>query len=155
VSRLFTTYDDLAAATGDHLGYSDWLTVDQERIDTFAAATGDRQWIHVDPQRAAQGPFGMTVAHGYLTLSLVPALLSEVVEYAGWSLRINYGTNKVRFPQPVAVNSRVRAGLQLIDVAPVSAGTQVTSRVTLEVQDPRGDVLSKPALVAETVTLLA
>ena len=155
MTRVFTDYDDLAAAAGELFGPSDWLTMGQDRIDTFAAATGDHQWIHVDPARSARGPFGRTVAHGYLTLSLVPTLVATLVQYAGWSLRINYGTNKVRFPQPVTVDSRVRANLQLISVSTATAGTQVTTLVTLEVEDPTGRRLKKPGLVAETVTLLA
>ena len=98
--------------------------VDQERIDTFADATGDHQWIHVDPERAAAGPFGGTIAHGYLTLSLVPVLVSSVLEYDGWSTKINYGSDKVRFPAPVPVGSRVRAGVELLAVRAVPAGTR-------------------------------
>jgi acyl dehydratase len=155
MSRVFTTYDELAAAVGDHLGYSDWVTIDQPKIDAFAGATGDRQWIHVDPQRAAEGPFGATIAHGYLTLSLVPVLVASLVEYAGWSVRINYGSNKVRLPAPVKVDSRVRAGVELGDVASGPAGTQVTLKVVVDVEDASGERQAKPALVAEVLTLLA
>lgn len=155
MTRVFSSYDDLVAAVGDHLGYSDWATVDQARIDAFADATGDRQWIHVDPKRAAEGPFGTTVAHGYLTLSLVPALVASLVEYSGWSVKINYGSNKVRFPMPVKVDSRVRVGVELADVAAVPAGTQVTLKVTVDLEDPTGKQAAKPALVAEILTLLA
>lgn len=155
MTRVFTTYDELAGAVGKHLGYSDWVTIDQQRIDTFADATGDHQWIHVDPVRAAQGPFGATVAHGYLTLSLVPALVASLVEYAGWSVKINYGSNKVRFPQPVLVDSRARAGVEIAAVSAVPAGTQVTIRVTVEIEDRHGERQAKPALVAEVLTLLA
>jgi acyl dehydratase len=155
MSRRFTTPEELTAAVGQFLGHSDWLTIDQARIDTFAVATNDHQWIHVDPVRAAAGPFGTTVAHGYLTLALVPTLVSSVVDYAGWPVRINYGSNKVRFPQPVPVNGRVRAGVQLAGAVPAAAGIQVTSVVTVDVEDPVGQPLDKPALVAEIVTLLA
>ncbi len=155
MTRVFSSYDDLVAAVGDHLGYSDWGTVDQARIDAFADATGDRQWIHVDPKRAAEGPFGTTVAHGYLTLSLVPALVASLVEYSGWSVKINYGSNKVRFPMPVKVDSRVRVGVELADVAAVHAGTQVTLKVTVDLEDSTGKQAAKPALVAEILTLLA
>ncbi len=155
MSRVFTTYDELVATVGEHLGYSDWVTVDQQRIDTFAEATGDHQWIHVEPERAADGPFGATIAHGYLTLSLVPVLVASVVEYSGWSVKINYGSNKVRFPQPVRVGSRVRAGVQLADVTSGPAGTQVKLKVTVDIEDGSGERLSKPALVAEVLTLLA
>jgi acyl dehydratase len=154
MTRTFTTLDELTAAVGEHLGHSDWVDIDQQRIDTFAAATGDFQWIHVDPKRAASGPYGGTVAHGYLTLSLLPVLVASVVSYDGWPVKVNYGSNKVRFPQPVPVASRVRAGLELVAVTQVAAGIQVTMRATVEVEDPDGQVLPKPALVAETVTLL-
>jgi acyl dehydratase len=153
--RVFSSYEELTAALGEHLGYSDWLTIDQERIDTFAAATGDHQWIHVDPQRAAAGPFGTTVAHGYLTLSLVPLLVASLVDYAGWSVKINYGSNKVRFPSPVRVDSRVRAAVRLADVARAPGGTRVTLDVVLEVDDGGGQPQARPALAAEIVTLLA
>lgn len=155
MTRTFTTYDELAAAVGEHLGYSDWVTIDQQRIDTFADATGDHQWIHVDPVRAAAGPFGATVAHGYLTLALVPALVASLVEYAGWSVKINYGSNKARFPQPVLVDSRVRAGVELAAVTAVPAGTQVSLKVTVEIDERYGERAAKPALVAEVLTLLA
>jgi acyl dehydratase len=149
----FSSYDDLTAAIGSHLGYSDWLTIDQSRIDLFADATGDQQWIHVDPARAADGPFRTTIAHGYLTLALVPVLVSEIVDYQGWATKINYGSDKVRFPQPVRVGSRVRAGIQLKAVSEVSSGIQVTNVVTVEIEyDARSE--PKPALVAETLTLL-
>lgn len=154
MSRVFSTYVELVSAVGEHLGYSDWVTIDQQRINAFAEATGDRQWIHVDPVRAAEGPFGATVAHGYLTLSVVPALVASLVEYAGWSVKINYGSNKVRFPQPVVVDSRVRAGVEIADVTAVPAGTQVTVKVTVEIEDASGHRRAKPALVAEVLTLL-
>jgi acyl dehydratase len=152
--RVFSSYDDLASAVGEHLGYSDWLTIDQARIDTFAEATGDHQWIHVYPERAASGPFGSTIAHGYLTLSLVPVLVGSIVDYAGWSVKINYGSNKVRFPSPVKVESRVRAGAELANVAAASGGTQVTLKVVLDLEEG-GRPQPKPALVAELLTLLA
>ena len=152
---VFTTVDELQAAVGRPLGDSDEVLVDQARIDAFADATGDHQWLHVDPHRAAEGPFGSTIAHGYLTLSLLPALVSTVVEYAGWAARINYGSNKVRFPAAVPVDSRLRATVELVDVKQVATGIQVTSRVTVSARLPNGEVLLKPALVAETVTLLS
>jgi acyl dehydratase len=149
VVHRFETRADLDAAVGQHLGHSEWLTIDQQRIDLFAEATGDHQWIHVDPQRAAAGPYGSTVAHGYLTLALVPAMVAEVVEYAGWPAKLNYGSDKVRFPAPVPVGSWVRARVEVLAVRDVSAGTQVVSRVTVEI-----DGTDRPALVAETITLL-
>lgn len=151
--RVFSSADQLDAAVGEHLGWSPWLVVDQPRIDAFAAATGDRQWIHVDPERAAAGPYEGTIAHGYLTLSLLPAMVAAVVDYAGWSTRVNYGCNKVRFPAPVPVGARVRAGVQILRVDAVSSGAQVTNRVTVEV-NCSGRLLDRPGLVAETVTLL-
>jgi acyl dehydratase len=154
VTRHFTTVDELTAAVGEHLGHSDWLLIDQQRIDTFAAATGDDQWIHVDPERAADGPYGRTIAHGYLTSSLLPVLVASVVSYDGWPVKINYGSDKVRFPQPVPVDSRIRAGVELVAVTEVAAGVQVKLRSTIEVEGPGGAVLPKPALVAETITLL-
>lgn len=143
----FATVDDLKAAVGTHLGYGDWLRVDQERIDGFAEATGDDQWIHVDPQRAAAGPFGTTIAHGYLTLSLLPVLARGLATVDEARMSVNYGLNTVRFPSPVPVGSRVRAGVELLSVDDVPGGVQVTSRVTIEREGA-----SKPACVAETVT---
>jgi acyl dehydratase len=153
--RVFSDPDELEAAVGEHLGHSDWVLVDQARIDAFAEATGDHQWIHVDPARAASGPFGTTVAHGYLTLSLLPVLVSSLVEYAGWPVKINYGSNKVRFPQPVPVDSSVRAGVEVAAVSSVPSGLQVATRVTVEIRTPDAQILPKPALVAETLTLLS
>lgn len=152
---VFESVEELGAAVGRHLGHSEWVRVDQARIDAFAAATGDNQWIHVDPQRAAEGPFGSTVAHGYLTLALLPVLVGSLVEYAGWGVKINYGSNKVRFPAAVPVDSDLRAGVQLASVNEVPAGVQVALRVSVEIRLPNGEVLDKPALVAETLTLLA
>ena len=150
MTHVFRSADDLAAAVGTHLGFSDWLTVDQHRIDTFADATGDHQWIHVDRELAAAGPFGTTIAHGFLTLSLVPYLLRDLVDYPAWPVRINYGSDRVRFLAPVPVNSRVRAAAELIAVRPSGTGTQVTVSVTVEIEGS-----DKPALVAQTLTLLA
>ncbi|MCP2325303.1 acyl dehydratase [Hamadaea flava] len=141
------TLDDLRKAAGSVLGHSDWLTVDQERIDRFAEATGDSQWIHVDPERAAAGPFGTTIAHGYLTLSLLPVLVGPLVRVDGVRMAVNYGLNKVRFPAPLPVNSRVRAEVKLVEVTDVAGGAQLVSVVTVEREG--GD---KPVCVAETVT---
>jgi acyl dehydratase len=131
------------------LGQSEGLLIDQERIDLFADATGDRQWIHVDPARAANGPFGATVAHGYLTLSLLPHLCSEVYTLGFGTARLNYGSNKVRFPSPVKVGSTLRASAELIDVREEMQGTFVTTRVTIT-----ADGADKPACIAETMTLV-
>ena len=147
--RVFTTLDEVAAASGEELGTSEWLTIEQDRVDRFADATGDHQWIHVDPERAATGPFGGTIAHGYLTLSLVPFLGSEVFAVVTPGGMLNYGVNMVRFPHPVLVGKRVRAHVTLADVADLPAGKQLTLRYTIEIEGE-----SKPACVAETVVLL-
>ncbi|HEY3009739.1 MAG TPA: MaoC family dehydratase [Micromonosporaceae bacterium] len=144
----FASLDDLRGAAGTELGVSDWIEIDQDRIDRFADATGDRQWIHVDPERARGGPFGTTVAHGYLTLSLIPALAASVWSLDNAKMGVNYGLNKVRFPAPVPVGSRVRARLELLSVEDVPGnGVQLTARVTVE--RAGGD---KPVCVAETVS---
>ena len=143
----FATVEDLKAAVGTVVGQSDWVTVDQERINTFADATGDHQWIHIDPQRAAQGPFGTTIAHGYLTLSLIPMLSADVVKVQGARMGINYGLNKVRFPAPLPAGEMVRATFELLSVEDVEGGVQVVSKVTVEREGGE-----KPVCVAETVS---
>lgn len=143
----FDSVDDLRAAIGTHVGYGEWLEIDQARIDTFAEATGDHQWIHVDPERAARGPFGTTIAHGYLTLSLLPMLVGGIGGLANRRMSVNYGLNKVRFPAPVPVGSRVRAGVEVLAVDEVPGGVQITARVTVE-----RDGGDKPVCVAETVS---
>ena len=135
---------------GAEFGPSSWIEIPQATIDAFAEATGDHQWIHVDPERAAAGPFGTTIAHGFLTLSLVPHLLRDLVDYPAWPVRINYGSDRVRFLSPVPVGSRVRASAELVAVRPSGTGTQVTVSVTVEIEGS-----DKPALVAQTLTLLA
>ena len=140
-------FADLESCAGTHLGYSAWHEITQEQVNAFADATGDHQWIHVDPERAAAGPFGTTIAHGYLTLSLLPALLGDRLRVEGVRMAVNYGLNRVRFPAPVPVGSRVRA--ELLEVTEVSGGVQVVARVTVEREG--GD---KPVCVAETVTRL-
>ncbi|HEY3881014.1 MAG TPA: MaoC family dehydratase [Trebonia sp.] len=144
----FQGIDELAGWVGRHLGYSDWLLVDQARINLFADATGDHQWIHVDPERAAGGPFGATVAHGYLTLSLIPSLVSQIYKVEGVPLRINYGSDKVRFPAPVRAGSRIRAGAELLRLDRGASGVRSTVRVTVEIEGE-----PKPACVAETLGL--
>ena len=124
--------DGVRAAVGRHLGWSPWVTVDQARIDMFAAATGDHQWIHTDPERAASGPFGTTIAHGYLTLALTNHLLPQIVEVRGISAGLNYGVDRVRFPEPVPAGARVRAGAELTAVAEVHGGVQATVEITVE-----------------------
>ncbi|MFE7812154.1 MaoC family dehydratase [Streptomyces sp. NPDC057433] len=144
--RIFTSVDELKAAVGEQLGYTDWLEVDQKRVDLFAEATGDHQWIHVDPERAASGPFGTTIAHGYLTLSLLPLFGPQLLSVEGVKMGVNYGTNKVRFPAPVPVGSRVRATAKVAAVDEVGGGVQVTTAFTVEREG--GD---KPVCVAESV----
>lgn len=147
--RVFYGVDELEAAVGEHLGYSDWHTVTQKQVDLFAEATGDDQWIHVDVERARSSPFGGTIAHGYLTLSLLPVLIREVYKVDGLAMGLNYGSNKVRFPTPVPVGSRIRAGVELVELTRGSAGAQSVVRVTVELEGSE-----KPACVAETVSVL-
>jgi len=147
--RVFTTLEDLTGAVGEELGSSPWLAVDQDRVDRFADATGDHQWIHVDVERAAAGPFGGTIAHGYLTLSLLPLLGSEIFALDTPGAKLNYGVNKVRFPAPVRVGKRIRAHTKVAGVTDVPAGKQLTLGWTIEIEDE-----PKPACVAETVVLL-
>ncbi|MFC7505766.1 MaoC family dehydratase [Nocardioides sp. CPCC 206347] len=147
--RVFNGIAELEKAVGTHLGHSEWHTVDQEQIDAFAAATGDHQWIHVDPVRAAEGPFGATVAHGFLTLSLLPILTWQVYEVQGVKMIVNYGADKLRFPSAVPVGSRLRAGVELNAVTPIAVGHQVALRVTIEREG--GD---KPACVADMLAVV-
>ena len=147
--RVFTTLDEVAEAAGSELGSTEWLTIEQKRVDQFADATDDHQWIHVDAERAAAGPFGGTIAHGYLTLSLLPYFGSQVVSFEMPGAKLNYGVNKVRFPHPVRVGRRVRAHVSLGEVTDLPAGKQLTMRYTIEIEDE-----AKPACVAESVVLL-
>jgi len=146
--RAIRSIEDALAAVGTELGTSDWMLVDQPRIDAFADATGDHQWIHVDPQRAAtESPYGATIAHGLLTLSLIPALSKQCFVVANTKMGINYGLNKVRFLAPVTVNSRLRVRSELIDVSPVSdTAVHLTVRHTVDI-----DGNDKPAAVAEMI----
>jgi acyl dehydratase len=145
--RTFASLAEFTAAVGTELGSSEWHTVDQKQVDLFAEATGDHQWIHVDPERAASGPFGTTIAHGYLTLSLIPALAQECYSVQGIGMAVNYGSNKVRFPAPVPVGSTVRATAELVSADEVTGGVQAVVRFTIA--GPDG---GKPYCVAETVT---
>jgi acyl dehydratase len=144
--KTFSSPASSAAAVGTQVGTGDWIEIDQKRIDLFAEATGDHQWIHVDPARAADGPFGTTIAHGYLTLSLLPALVKDVYVTEGVRMGINYGLNKVRFPSPVRVGSRIRAAVAVASADEVPGGFQITTTVTIEIEGS-----DKPACVAETV----
>ena len=141
--------DELKSRVGDHLGYSDWHEVTQEQVNKFADATGDHQWIHVDPERAAAGPFGGTIAHGFLTLSLIPLLAKQIYRVDNLTMGINYGLNKVRFPATVRVGSRIRSGAELVDVQEAKLGKQFVVRTTVEIEGNE-----KPACVAETIVLL-
>ena len=138
--------DELKAKVGEHLGYSSYHEVTQEQVNLFADATGDHQWIHVDPERAKSGPFGGPIAHGYLTLSLAPSLIPEIVQVHGFSMGVNYGCEKVRFPSPVPVGAKLRAGAELVGVDDVAGGVQVSMKLTFEVEGA-----SKPSCVAEVV----
>jgi len=147
--RIFNGIPDIESAVGSHVGYSDWHTVTQEQVDRFAEATGDHQWIHVDVERAKDGPFGTTIAHGYLTLSLLPMLVGEVYTIEGVKMGVNYGANKLRFPAPVPVGSKVRAGVSLLEVTPNALGYQIATRVTIEREG--GD---KPACVVDVLAVV-
>ncbi|MFZ1491334.1 MAG: MaoC family dehydratase [Ilumatobacteraceae bacterium] len=144
--RIIDGPDELKALVGEHLGYSDWLEITQDRVNLFADATGDHQWIHVDVERAKAGPFGGPIAHGYLTLSLGPVLYPQVVQVRGFSMGVNYGANKVRFPSPVPVGSKVRLGVKLAGVEDIAGGVQLTMEFTFEVEGA-----PKPSCVAEII----
>ncbi|MGW4350828.1 MaoC family dehydratase [Nocardia sp. NPDC004582] len=142
----FSDFDALRAAAGTELGVSDWITVDQHRIDTFADATDDHQWIHVDTARAAAGPYGRTIAHGFLTLSLVVPMTARIMTVSAASMAINYGLNKVRFINPVLVDSRIRGRLTLDTVTDIAGGVQAVRTMTVEIEGA-----DKPACVAESI----
>jgi len=146
--RVFQTPEELLPAVGEKLGASAWLAIDQARIDRFAEATGDHQWIHVDPERAAQGPFGSTIAHGYLTLSLVNHFLPEILEVRGIAMGVNYGADRLRFPAPVPVGSRIRGVGELVEASQMKGGAvQAKVRVTVEIEGG-----SRPACVVDTIS---
>lgn len=147
--RVFKTFDEVAAAAGEELGTTDWMVIDQDRVNAFADATGDHQWIHVDVERAKEGPFGGTIAHGYLTLSLVPQFGAQIFTLETPGAKLNYGVNKVRFPNPVKVGSRVRCTASFGDVTDLPTGKQLIIRYVVEIEGE-----DKPACVAETVVLL-
>ena len=147
--RTFTTLDDVQAAAGQEIGTSEWLEVDQDRIGAFADATLDHQWIHVDAEAAAAGPFGRTIAHGFLTLSLLPHFSSEVFSLETPGARLNYGLEKVRFPSPVPVGSRLRSHVRFGEVRDLPTGKQLIVEHTVEIEGH-----DKPACVAAHVVLL-
>ena len=147
MTTSFATLDELRASAGTHLGRTEWMEITQERVNLFADATGDHQWIHVDVARAnAESPFGGPIAHGYLTLSLGPVLVPQVVRVDGVKMALNYGCEKVRFPSPVPVGSKLRVGVELVDVTDIAGGCQVVMRFTFECEGA-----PKPSCVSENV----
>ncbi|WP_372759859.1 MaoC family dehydratase [Pseudoalteromonas sp.] len=146
-NQIMTSKAQLLAATGLNLGVSDWIAVEQSRIDMFAEATGDHQWIHVDPIKAAQGPFGACIAHGYLTLSLVNYFLPQLIDVQNITMGVNYGCDKVRFPNVVKAGSKVRGSGQIISVEEIKGSVQVITRVTIEVAEQQ-----RPACVVDTIS---
>lgn len=138
---------DLQARVGEEVGVSEWITVDQNRINLFADATGDHQWIHIDAERAAKGPFGTTIAHGFLTLSLLPEMSASAFQVLDTRMGVNYGLDRVRFPAPVPSGSRLRGRFKLLSYEPLEGGAQLTVEVTVEIEGS-----SKPACVAESVS---
>ncbi|KRD01466.1 MULTISPECIES: MaoC family dehydratase [unclassified Streptomyces] len=147
MSIIVNGLDELRKLSGSDLGTSEWIEVTQERIDTFADATGDHQWIHVDPEKAAAGPFGAPIAHGYLTLSLFIPLFTELLDVQGVTTKVNYGLNKVRFPSPVKVGSRIRLVGKLTDVEDVAGGVQITVDGAIEIEGG-----TKPAAVLQSLS---
>jgi len=139
--------DDVRAHLGRHLGHSEWIEIDQDRVNLFADATGDHQWIHVDLERATKGPFGAPIAHGYLTLSISNLFLPQIVEVRGFSAGVNYGVDKVRFPSPVKVGARIRAGAELTAISEVNGGLQTTIVITIDIEGG-----TKPACVIESLS---
>lgn len=147
--RIINGATELQSLVGETLGTGDWVEITQERVNLFADATGDHQWIHIDAERAKDGPFGDTIAHGYLTLSMIAGLSPDIITVTGMKMLVNYGLNKVRFPQPVTVNSKVRDVITLVEVNQKPQGIQAVMSHTIEIQGQ-----DKPACIAETVTLM-
>ena len=148
-TRTFTSVDELKAAIGEDLGSGEWLEITQERVDAFADATGDHQWIHVDPERAKSGPFGTTIAHGYLTVSLLPLIAGKIFTVEGPKLVLNYGMNKLRFPNPVKVGARIRSNAVITSVEETPKGVNMVVTNTVEIEGE-----AKPACVAENLRVL-
>ncbi|TYB60704.1 MaoC family dehydratase [Nonomuraea sp. PA05] len=146
--RTFANVQELKAAVGEKFGPTEWRTVTQEQVNTFAEATDDHQWIHVDVERAKEGPFGGTIAHGYLTLSLLPSFMFSLVKVEGIAMGVNFGLDKVRFPRPVPVGARIRAVGELTDVKGTPAGHLSKLKMTIEIEGEK-----RPACVAETLSL--
>ncbi|HEY9411170.1 MAG TPA: MaoC family dehydratase [Jiangellaceae bacterium] len=147
--RTFHGIDELRAALGTHLGHSEWKRVSAEDVDAFATLTGDRQWIHVDAERAAAGPFGTRIAHGFLTVSHVPLFMNDVLDIRGVGMLVNYGSDRVRFLSPVPTGSRLRGGVELTSLTHMASGHRLGARVTIEIEGAH-----KPACVADTITLI-
>jgi len=147
--RTFTDLAQLEAAVGTEIGTTDWMEITQERVDAFADATDDHQWIHIDVERAKSGPFGGTIAHGYLTLSLIPQFNNHLMSIETTGARLNYGLNKVRFPNPVKVGARLRCTATLSSLTDIPAGKQMVTNYVIEIEGE-----TKPACVAEMVVLL-
>jgi acyl dehydratase len=150
MKRVFGSLDEFKGAIGESLGPTEWLTVTQEAIDEFARSTGDRQWIHTDPERAKSGPFGTTIAHGYWTLSTLPAFAEQLYEIHGLTMGLNYGANRIRFPDVVPVGSRLRATATLKDTKDIAIGTQLTLEFVIEREGG-----AKPVCIAEVVYVMA
>lgn len=145
--RIINGSAELKTLVGEHMGYSEWMEITQERVNLFADATGDHQWIHVDPERAAkESPFGGPIAHGYLTLSLGPVLLPQVVITGGFRMGVNYGCNKVRFMSPVPVGARLRLGVKILSADEIPGGMQTTYELTFECEGA-----AKPSCIAEVI----
>jgi acyl dehydratase len=144
--RVINGTEELKSLVGEHLGYSPYVEIDQDRVNLFADATGDHQWIHVDVEKATAGPFGGPIAHGYLTLSLGPYLYPQVVQITGFSMGVNYGAEKIRFPSPVPVGAKLRLGVQLLDVTEIAGGVQTLMEFTFECEGA-----SKPSCVAQII----
>ena len=145
-ARTINGTDELRSLIGEHLGYSDYVAITQDQVNQFADATGDHQWIHVDVERATAGPFGAPIAHGYLTLSLGPALSPQIYSVGGFKMGVNYGAEKIRFPSPVPVGSKLRLGVTLLEVTEVSGGIQTKLEFSFEVEGA-----PKPSCVAEVL----
>ncbi|MGJ9422869.1 MaoC family dehydratase [Aeromicrobium sp. CF3.5] len=147
--RRFTSVEEIRAALGEPLGQTDWVEIDQDAVDAFADLTGDHQWVHVDVERASESAFGGTIVHGYLTQSMLPGFGAQLFELSAGSARLNYGSERVRFPSPLPVGSRIRASASFVEAVDVPAGTRVTTRWTVEREGG-----TKPVCVADTMTMV-
>jgi acyl dehydratase len=147
--RTFSTVEEIESAVGEEIGTTEWVEITQDRVDRFADVTDDHQWIHVDRERAAEGPFGGTIAHGYLTLSLIPMLGADILRVTGVTRGINYGCDKVRFTGMVRVGKRVRMRQKLVSVEPKAGGLQMKNECTIEIEGEE-----RPACVAETISII-